>query len=996
MPGRTFSARFLCVVALLFAAAPSGRLFAQSPTGSITGNVVDSSGGGIPGASITATQSDTGAVRTVTSSANGTFRILLLPVGNYSVAAELSGFAPARVINVVVNVGGEATVKLTLEVATVRAAVAVSGEAPLIEATKTQVDSIVNERMIQSLPTNGRNFEDFVLTTPGVVTDVRLGDISFAGQRGTLNSLVVDGADNNNTFFGQALGRTGSGRAPYQFSQDAVKEFQVNSNAYTAEYGRAGGAVINVVTKSGTNEFHGAGFYFYRDKSLNAKDYIDTINHRAKAAYHFDQFGASLGGPLVRDKVFFFANYDGQRNTIPNTVALGLPSSLPTDSDTQAGVAKLTPLAAPWNRKQDQDVYLVKLDAEAGAANHVSLRYNRQDFTGNGFENGGIRNSFQHTGDSLVKTDTVTGSFASSFTATLYNELRGQYAKDSEPGTANSSDPEATILQSGTVLVIGRNFFSPRETTIKRYQGADTVTWLSGNHTVKGGFDYNQDNILNFFPGNFSGSYTFNSIADFNKGIASRYVQAFPGPGTSGPTTRPDLTDYAAFVQDEWRVTPELTFDVGIRYDLQTVKQPGVLNPDLQLVAAGYLTNKIHEDKDNIGPRFGFAWTPSGNARTVVRGGYGIFYGRTPAIVYGTATSNNGINVQTITFTGDLIPAYPSIYPAIPAGVTLPKPTIFVVDPDYQNPKVQQASLGVEHAVTNDLAVSLNFLHVHGNDLTRSIDRNVDGESDVTANISGDGTVAYKKFSNTRPFTNFARVVAFESTAKSDYNGLTLEVIKRFSQNWQARIAYTYGHVLDDRPDQTAVVPGSFDDAKFAQDPLNLAGDYASGDNDVRHRIVLSGVWNLDYAGGISNPFVRALASGWTLSGIVFFQTGQPYSALMGFTDLNNDLNTRNDRAPGFGRNTFRLPSQFSVNPRIARHISLGPVDVELIAEAFNVFNNKNVNFVSNTYYSYSAATNTLTLIPLTVNSAGIPTGFGAATGDSGSRILQLAAKVSF
>src|SRR5262249_43277247 len=257
-------------------------LLAQSATGSIAGTIVDASGGGLPGATVTATQTETGAVRTTTSPTSGTFRIPLLPVGTYSVSAELPSFAPAKVANVVVNVGSEATVKLSLELASVKAAVTVSGEAPLIEATKSEVSSVVNERMIQNLPTNGRNFEDFVLTTPGVVTDVRQGDISFAGQRGTLNSLVVDGATTNTTFFGQALGRTGSGRAPYQFSQDAVKEFQVNSNAYSAEYGRAGGAVINVVTKSGTNDYHGSAFYFYRDKQINAKDYIDAINGRAK------------------------------------------------------------------------------------------------------------------------------------------------------------------------------------------------------------------------------------------------------------------------------------------------------------------------------------------------------------------------------------------------------------------------------------------------------------------------------------------------------------------------------------------------------------------------------------------------------------------------------------------------------------------------------------------------------------------------------------------
>jgi outer membrane receptor protein involved in Fe transport len=979
--------RVSCLVLLLvpLAALP---VLAQSATGAIAGTVVDASGGGLPGATVKATQSETGAARTVTSSATGTFRIPLLLVGNYAVSAELQRFSPAKVANVVVTVGGEATVKLTLELASVKAAVTVSSEAPLIETTKTQVDSVVNERMIQNLPTNGRNFEDFVLTTPNVVTDVRQGDISFAGQRGTLNSLIVDGADNNNTFFGQALGRTGSGRAPYQFSQDAVQEFQVNSNAYTAEYGRAGGAVINVVTKSGTNDFHGSGFYYYRDKSINAKDYIDALNGRAKAPYHFDQFGASVGGPIVRDKVFFFANYDGQRNTIANTVVLNVPAGTPTDPATQAGIATLTPLADSWNRTQNQDVYLLKMDAEVASNNHVTVRYNRQNFTGGGFENGGIRNSFQHTGDSLVKTDTLTGSLASAFTPTLYNEIRGQYAKDSEPGSANSANPEATILQANqTVLVIGRNFFSPRETTINRYQGADTVTALAGNHTFKGGFDYNKDKILNFFPGNFSGSYTFSSIANFNNGIASRYVQAFPGPGTSGATTNPDLTDYAAFAQDEWRITPAFTVDLGVRYDLQTVRQPNVLNPDPALVAAGYLTNNIHEDKNNIGPRVGFAWTPGGNDRTVIRGGYGIFYGRTPAIIYGTATSNNGINVQTVTFLGNQIPTYPTVFSSLPTGITLPKPTIFVVDPNYQNPRVQQASLGIEHAVTNDLGVSLNYLYVKGTNLTRSIDRNIGSESLVTANVAGGGTVSYLKFSGPVPFPNFARVIAFESTARSQYNGVTLELIKRYSHNWQARLAYTYGHVLDNKPDQTAVVPASSDDAKFAQDPANLTGDYASGDNDVRHRIVFSGVWNLDYAGGIQNSFARGLASGWTLSGIIFFQTGQPYSASMGTNvDLNNDGNPRNDRTPGISRNTFRLPSQFSVNPRITRHIPLGPVDVELIAEAFNVFNNKNVNLVSNTFYSFNATTNTLT--PLS--------SFGTPLADSGSRILQLAAKVVF
>ncbi len=446
MSKRTLSACILCVVALLLSSIPSGRLFAQSSTGSITGNVLDASGGGVPGASVSALNTDTGATRSATSGPTGGFTFPNLTPGTYSVSAELSGFSPAKVANVVVSIGGETTVKLALELASVKTAVTVSGEAPLIETTKSEVSSTVNERAIQNLPANGRNFIDFVLTTPGVVKDnFRVGDIVFAGQRGTLNSLVVDGGDNNNTFFGQALGRTGTGRAPYQFSEDAVKEFQVNSNAYSAEYGRAGGAVINVVTKSGTNDYHGSAFYYYRDKTLNAKDYTDAVAGRVKAPYHFDQFGATVGGPLVRDRLFFFANYDGQRNTTPNTVIFPSPGFVvPRDPDSQAGFAKLSALAASWNRKQDQDVYLIKLDGEVGGANHASVRYNRQNFTGVGFESGGSNVAFEHSGDSLVKTDTLAGSLTSSFTPSLFNEVKGQWARDKEPGTANSSTRRRT------------------------------------------------------------------------------------------------------------------------------------------------------------------------------------------------------------------------------------------------------------------------------------------------------------------------------------------------------------------------------------------------------------------------------------------------------------------------------------------------------------------------------------------------------------------------
>ena len=996
----SFSPRILCLAAFLFACGWVARMQAQSSTGSISGNVVDSSGGGVPGASVSIRSSDTGATRTATSGATGTFTFPYLIPGNYAVSAELSGFAPAKVANVTVSVGGDATVRLVLEPAGVQAAVTVSSEAPLIETTKTQVSSVVDEKLIRALPTNGRNFLDVVLSTPGVVKDnFRVGDLVFAGQRGTLNSLVVDGTDNNNTFFGQALGRTGSGRAPYQFSLDSVKEFQVNTNAYSAEYGRAGGAVINVVTKSGTNEFHGNAFYFYRDKQLNAKNYIDAVNGRVKAPYHFDQFGATLGGPIISDKLFFFANYDGQRNKTPNTVILGIPANTPTDPDTVAGIAKLTALGSNWDQQQNQDTYLFKADYEISSGQHLSVRYNRQNFTGVGFESSGQTIAFEHSGDSLVNTDTVAGSIASSFTPTLFNEVRGQWAKDSEPGTANSSNPEANINQGGTpVLTIGEKFFSPRETTIKRWQIADTATTLFGTHTLKGGFDYQHDNIFNYFPGNFFGSYTFQSIASFNRGVPNgsgeRYVQAFAGPGTSGPITNPNLQDISFFAQDEWRFNQNLTLNLGLRYDYQKIAQPSVLNPDSALLAAGLRTDQIPEDHNNIGPRLGIAWTPGSTGRTVVHAGYGIFYGRTTAIMIGTAHSNNGINVKTLTFTGSSVPTYPNSFVTPPTGGTPAVPTIFVFDPNFKSPMVQQASAGVEQALTNDLAVAVNYLYVRGKDLPRSTDINIGTPSNVVVPIVGDGSATVKRYGSDKPFPSFARVIEFQSSSESKYNGLTVELHKRFSHNWEARLSYTLSKVLDDKSDATAVVPQSSDDAKFASDPRDFGADYAPGDNDVRHRLVFSGLWNIDYAGGTKNEVLQWLLSGWTLSGAVSFQTGQPYSLTIN-GDLNNDGNDRNDRSPGTARNSQRLPSLLSVDPRISRHITMGPVDLELIAEAFNVFNAKNVIGLQSIQYRFAGGqlTPNTTLLTPCSGGRGCTAAIAASTGP---RILQLAAKVGF
>ena len=983
--------RFFRFASLLAILIITFGVLAQTPTGQISGTVVDDSGSALPGVTVIARNAGTGQSRTTVSNSGGQYVLPLLPSGTYEVTAELAGFQTFRRPNVVVNVGSDVTLRAPMRVGGVQESITVSADAPVVETTRSSMASTVNETMIENLPVNGRNFLDFAVTTPGVSKDSRFGDISFAGLRGTLNSLVVDGADNNNTFFGQSLGRTGD-RSSYQFSQDAVKEFQINSNAYSAEYGRAGGAVINVVTKSGTNEFDGSAFFFYRDKALRSKDYIEELNNRAKGPYQFDQYGTSVGGPIVRDRHFFFVSWDAQRNTIANAVILNFPTNTPTDADTQAGIAAIRNLAFDYEFTRDQDVYLVKTDSEI-AKSHLSVRWNRQEFVGGNQEANGSTNAFEHSGDSLREVDTFAGNFTTPFTNSLFNEVRGQYAKDHEPGTANTDRPEAVINQSGSrILTIGRNFFSPRETTITRTQIADTLTWLTGNHTFKGGFDYNQDEILNFFPGNFSGSYTFQSIASFQRGRPNganeRFVQAFPGPGTSGPTTHPDQDEIAFFVQDEWQVRPSLTFNAGLRYDVQKVAQPSVRNPSPALAAAGFDTSSIPEDTNNIAPRLGLAWTPGFSPRSVVRAGYGIYYGRTPAILVGTSHSNNGVNVQTITFTGDQTPIYPNVFTAPPGVGSVSSPTILLFDKDYENPMVHQGSFGVEHALTNTIAVGASLLWVQGNNLTRSTDVNVGTPVLETFPISTGGTASVRRYPAARPIPTFGRIIEFQSSADSEYRGVTLDVNKRFGQNWQARVAYTYADVKDNKPDATAVVPGTSDDGKYAWDPTNFDLEWGASDNDIEHRAVLSGVWNLNY-GQHDGLFQRLLLDGWALSGIVTWQSGFPYSATVG-SDLNRDGNTRNDRAPGFARNSFRTEDQLSIDPRITKAIRIrGDVNLELIAECFNITNESNLTGVLTNYYNF---TNNQ-LVP--VSTFGTPSSTAGAAG-SGPRTIQLAAKLKF
>ncbi|QOY89632.1 TonB-dependent receptor [Paludibaculum fermentans] len=962
----------------------TGVLFAQSEAGgaTVTGTVTDPSGAAVTGAKVTLNSDQTGYTRVFETNASGLYNFARVPVGRYSLVIDKSGFKSVKRTDMDLTVGAMLTVDAALTVGSTSESITVSGDLPLVETTRSQTSTNVDERAVKDLPINGRNFLDFTLLTPGVNRDTRGGDLTFGGQRGTANSLLVDGMDSNNLFFGQSSGRAGV-RNPYSFSQDAVEEFQVNTNGFAAEIGRAGGGVINVVTKSGTNTFHGNAFEFFRDRELNANTFINKSRGIVRQPYHYNQFGGTVGGPIKKDKIFFFLSYDGQRNLNPNPVFFNF--TVPTDSLSQAGAAELSKYLTPYTTGYRNDIGLAKVDWNLSNTQRLSVRANIHRFTGINFENGGNQSAQEHTGNSLVSTNSLAVNYSKVFGSAVVFDSRFNWVKDDEPGEANSTAPETVVNQSGGSFTFGRNNFSPRYTNSKRYQFIESVSYLRGKHAYKIGGDLNFERIDNFFPGNFSGVYRYNSLADFAARKPFQFTQGFAGDGTDGPLTKPNIAEFAFFVQDAWRVTDRLTLNYGYRYDIASYAQPKVLNPDAGLAAQGLATNRINTDKNNHAPRFGFAYRLDDKGRQLLRGGYGIFYSRTPSILTGTAMSQNGIQVQTYTLSANL-PTYPNILSAPPTVSRTPD--IYVVAPNYVSPLTAQWNFNYEVQLSKDYAVTFGYLGLHGYHLSRTRDINLFPlYADTATYANGTPTVIYTRLAN-RPNANFGRISLFDSGADSIYHGAFVQGTKRFSRNFQLLASYTFSKVIDTVPDATSVVVGS-DDGKVALDTLNPNNDRAAGDTNVKHRFVASGVWDLNYFQRYNNAFAHYILNGWQLSGIFNARSGQPYSATVGGNaDINRDGNTRNDRAPMTGRNIYTLPSVYTLDARVTKVVPLykESVRLRLVGEAFNLANRANVANVNRTPFNYNSTTKVFSPVAI----------FGTASTAGDPRILQIAAKIEF
>ncbi len=669
-----------CALAFVLHPVP---IWAQSALGSgrLEGTVLDPSGAAVPGTTVTVRNQATGVSTRLTADASGHFIFLYLTPGTYQVSVQKTGFESLLLKDVEVRVGTTASIQPQLVVGNVQATVTVSAAPPLVDTKQSSLSTVVGPRSIDSLPLNGRDFTDFVLLTPGVTTDGEFGNLSFNGVAGNYNNYTVDGANNNNAFFAQEIGR---GTIPFQFSEDVIQEFQVNSTGFEAELGQAGGGVVNTVTKSGGNELHGDGYYYILDSALNANDFINNEKGIPKPSNRRQQFGGTLGGPLVHDRLFYLGNYEGQVRNEPVTVnnAPALATLLdPATFFTQNPNVKAAVDAASGSfpRSFNQNTAFFKLSGVLSEHNTFTATYNYQRFR----SPHGYFNTPTSTGDSLSLTDGANSHFfqftvQTTFSPTAVNELRLHFGNDLHldlPPTP-TTQPSTVILNPDTGFVFGGNRFQ-LSVTDRRYEIADNFTRVLGQHTIKFGLDFNINHDRDYFVYGPKGDYHFFSLAAVPTGNFAFYLQAF-GQTTAAFT----VPTYALFAQDQFRVTPRLTLNFGARWDLQELAQPKVCNP------AFALTCRVPVSRNDVAPRVGFAYSLDKSGGTVVRGAFGLFYIQENLLDVSQALLSNGVSRPFLAAGGPSptnpmpVVTYPNSLTVFPGG-GMPSLTVFA--PNFRN-----------------------------------------------------------------------------------------------------------------------------------------------------------------------------------------------------------------------------------------------------------------------------------------------------------------------
>jgi hypothetical protein len=934
----------LLLTAILMLSSVAAHSQSASSTGRLEGTVTDSSGAGVPAAEIAVRNQNTGISTTQRSGTEGDFVFLYLDPGTYEVTIQKSGFNKLVLKDITVTVGTRAIIHPQLAVGRIETTISVTASTPLVDTAESSLGTVVDQQSIESLPLNGRNFTDFALLTPGATTDGDFGMISFNGVAGNFNNYTVDGGNNNNAFFAQQIGRT----IPFQFSEDVIREFEVTSTGFEAEFGQAGGGLVNTVTKSGTNQVHGDTYYYILDSSTSANDKINEQQGIAKPHNRRQQFGGTVGGPLIHDRLFYLGNYEGQVRNEPLTVNDGpAVNGLPSDffANNPGLAAQVQAAAGSFPRSFNQNVGFGKINGLINDKNTFSVTYNYQHFR----SPHGYFNTPTSTGDGLSLTDGATSHFfqaslQTSFNATTINEFRFHLGSDyhfdlpSSPPTA----PAVTIQNPDTGFVFGGNRFQLANTD-RRYEFTDTLTKVLGNHNLKAGVDINISHNADSFTYGPKGEYRFADLTDVPSGNFELYLQSF-GQSTIVQTS----PTYSFFAQDQFRATPRLTLNYGLRYDLQVLPQPKQCNP------AFAATCHIPYSKNNVSPRVGFAYALDSKGGTVVRGSFGVFYVQEDLLDVSQAFASNGVTRPFLVVVGpkfgntNPLVTYPNSLSSFPSGAG-GTPSIVVFSPNFRSPYVEQANAAVEHQFGAQTALSVGYVYSHGLRLlgnSNGVTRQANGNFGFDLNlVPPDQQVAFGGSANTATVTlpngktyttpdysaidgfldpNFGPINAIDNSGLSIYNGLLVS-LRHHSRQFLTSVAYTLSRTID----QGAGYFNQFDQ-RSQRGPSQL---------DQTHRFVATGVWS---------PQFRALKN-FEFSGILTLAGGRPYTAVFDNPEVNFSI------VPGEKFNSFRGPTFKDVDFSVSRVFHFGErYQLGFRVEAFDLFNHPNYqqNVVDNVQYS--------------------------------------------
>jgi outer membrane receptor protein involved in Fe transport len=941
-------------LALLFLAC-AGTMMAQEGSATLRGTVTDPNGSVLPAATVSVANQETGLNRrTATTNAEGDYVFASLTPGLYRISVEVTGFKRAIKENVKLNVGETQEFNFTMEIGGSKEEVTVTADEPLVQTSASVIGGHISQKELIELPSINRNFIGFVGLVPGIVPNISTESfgsdaVSVNGQDPRYNNYLLDSANNNDDVIGQRAG------SQARVALEAVQEFQVQTNQFDAEFGRTSGGIINAVTKSGTNGFHGSAFGFFQDNSWNADNRFTVLNNGTSPDTSYKQFGGTIGGPIKKDLAHFFFSYE--RTNIDQGVIVDIPA--------RPALNAATSTATRANN------YLVRGDVQPSQDHQVSIRYLREESPQLNqiipVVAGGVSLpvSLAASREEADVDQTVVGSWTYSLKSNVVNDLRLSWTQEdvafANPGfnSGKSMVELPPTLQYNTFVDQQSNVAQARIND--SYRLADTLTWIKGSHTFKFGVDYNYVTADNLTEDNLNGTFIFPRDLPFNAADARTYPERLQ-IRVGGPQ-RFLLINHnpSVFAQDAWRITPKLTLNLGIRYDDET----------------------ISDDNFNFSPRLGFAYDIFGDAKTVIRGGYGTFYQNTPfelITAFNTAGPFSTSFVRNFplnsadpgpragnfptdpTLVNGPVVNHAVIDAIVGTGTLLPNAAPVVDNTTRKMPYTRSFSIGFQRELFADMALTADYIHSDGIDqfLTVSLNPGRRASTSSTAAISRQfatlGAVIQNSFvpvvtdtfANT-PFQTLAvaNVTTRINDGETHYDALQLSLDKRFSKNFQFKTSYTFGF---SRGNTTG---NGVPNAQFqSQTDLNLEQNSGPTAFDRRHNFVVSGLYQVPYTRGlIVSTIIRALS-------------GPPFTVFNSTIDADQNginvdplpagqfTNTRTfangetltfNADNGGGINGARAPGFFSIDLRLAyKYRFTERINGGFTFEIFNLTNRTN------------------------------------------------------